>query len=114
MTELRGLQLSLPEIRARGIDVVAVSPDSVERNRGVVRRFDLGYRILSDAELAATGALGLEHAGGGPDGATIPRPATFFVRDGTILWRELTDNYRVRPKPDEVLAALGERGLIGR
>jgi hypothetical protein len=36
------------------------------------------------------------------------RPAIFLVEpDGTISWRRLTDDYRVRVRPAEVLEALG-------
>ena len=111
MSELQGLQLSLGEFRKRGVEVFAVSPDPVENNRGVVDKFGLEFRILSDRELELTRALGLDHAGAGPDGATIPRPATFIVRDGTIRWRDLTPNYRMRPRPETILAALTDLGV---
>jgi len=108
MTELRGLQLSLEEFRRRGIEVLAVSPDSVDQNRGVVEKLGLDFRILSDPDLALTRALGLEHAGMGPGGTDVPRPATLIVREGAIRWRHLTDNWRVRPRPETILAALSD------
>jgi peroxiredoxin len=111
MTELRGLQLSLSEFRDRGVEVVAVSPDPVERNLGVVERLGLEFPVLSDEGLALTRAMGLEHPGGGPGGATVPRPATFIVRGGVVRWRDLTDNWRVRPRPDTILAALSDLGV---
>ncbi|MEE2663188.1 MAG: redoxin domain-containing protein [Myxococcota bacterium] len=114
MTELRGLQLSLSEFRERGVAVVAVSPDSVERNLGVVERLGLDFPILSDAGLALTRAFGLEHPGAGPEGATVPRPATFIVRNGAVGWRDLTDNWRVRPRPETILAALTRLGVSAR
>ena len=111
MTELRGLQLSLSEFRERGVAVVAVSPDSVEHNLGVVERLGLDFPILSDSELSLTRALGLEHPGGGPEGATVPRPATLILGKGAIRWRDLTDNWRIRPKPETILAALAGLGV---
>ena len=37
----------------------------------------------------------------------IARPALFLVEpDGIISWRRLTDDYRVRMRPEEVLEAL--------
>ena len=62
MAELRGLQLSLSEFRERGVQVVAVSPDSVEQNRGVAERHGIEFPILSDAELAVTRAFGIERS----------------------------------------------------
>ena len=103
MSELHGLQSKIDEFEAAGYRVVAVSPDSVDENRQVVRRLGLEYPILSDADLAATRALGLVHEGGGMDGSDIPRPATFLVSEGVIVWRDLTDNWRVRIRADELL-----------
>ena len=106
MTELHGLQSSIEEFRARGVEVVAISPDSVEQNRDVAERQQIEFTILSDSDLAVTETFGLVHAGGGPGGGDIPRPASFLIVDGEIRWRELTDNWRVRPRPHEILAVV--------
>lgn len=53
---------------------------------------------------------GVLHAGGG-DGHDIARPAEFLVdRTGTIRWVNLTDDLRVRARPESVLKAID--GLI--
>ena len=111
MSELHGLQLKIDEFRAAGYQVVAVSPDSVEDNEKVVLRLGLDYPILSDSDLEVTSALGLVHEGAAMDGGDIPRPATFLVEGGVIRWRELTDNWRVRIRADELLVVA--RGLVG-
>lgn len=105
MSELRGLQSRMDGFRAAGVRVIAICPDPVEQNRAVVERFGLAFPILSDPELAATNAFGVRHVAGGTDGADIPRPATYVTDAGVIRWRDLTDDFRVRPKPDDVLAA---------
>ena len=39
----------------------------------------------------------------------IARPATFILdRSGHIVWRALTENWRIRPRPDELLAELAK------
>lgn len=106
MSELRGLQSRIDEFDAAGVRIVAVSPDSPEENEKVVSRFDLGFPILSDENLEVTRALGLVHEGGGMDGSNIPRPAIFVVEQGQITYRDLTDNWRVRVKADELLEVL--------
>ena len=51
---------------------------------------------------------GLTHEGGKPGGGTIARPGIFLVEaDGTVSWRNLTENYRVRVRPEHLLEALG-------
>jgi peroxiredoxin len=114
MIELQGLQLSFAEFEKLGVQIVAVSPDPAEKSQGVVDKLGLSFPILSDSELALTRALGLEHEGAGPNSSTIPRPATFIVRNGRIVWRNLTENYRIRPKPEELLSALADLGVGSR
>jgi peroxiredoxin len=56
--------------------------------------------------LHAIDAYGLRHAGAGPDGHDIAHPASVLIdRDGIVRWTFVTRNVRVRPTPDDVLAA---------
>ena len=111
MTELHGLQLRETEVAARGAKLVAVCVDSVQQNREVAERLGLGFPILSDPDLVAIDAFGLRHRGGDPfrsarpDG-DIAHPATYVFQDGTVRWRDLTDNYRIRTNPQRVLDAV--------
>ncbi len=91
-----------------GAQIVAISPDSAAENQKVASDLDLDFPILSDAELELTKALGLLHEGGGipPDFADIPRPAVFIVEQGTIRWRAVTDNWRVRVRAESLLEEL--------
>ncbi len=108
MSELQGLQSRITDIRAAGAEVVAISVDSVADNRRVVEKFDLDFPVLSDPRAEAITAYGVLHPGGGMGGGDISRPAEFLIGpDGTIRWRQLTDNWRVRVRPDEVLQAIG-------
>lgn len=46
----------------------------------------------------------LVHKGAGIEGADIARPAEFLIdRNGTVKWRDLTEDYRVRARPEEIL-----------
>ena len=111
MSELHGLQLRASDFEAAGAKLVAVSVDSVELNHGVVEKLGLSFPILSDPELVLTDAFRLRHAKANPfaeppaSGDTA-RPAVYVIDDGVIRWRDLTDSYRVRVDPDDVLAAL--------
>jgi len=108
MSALDGLNDRIADFDAAGARILAVSPDSEAENRMVAQKLGLDFPILSDAQLELTQALGLVHEGGGvpPDFKDIPRPAVFILRDGTIRWRALTDNWRIRVRPDALLAEL--------
>jgi len=50
---------------------------------------------------------GVLHAKGGEGGKDIARPAEFLIdAAGTIRWVNLTDDIRVRARPESVLAAI--------
>jgi peroxiredoxin len=100
------LQTRYEDIREAGGEVVAVSVDSPEDARAVVESQGLEYPVLSDPDLVATDAFGLRHEDGGLEG-DIARPAVFVIdRDGRIAWRDVTDNWRVRVRPEVVLREL--------
>jgi len=64
--------------------------------------------ILSDPDRETIIAYGVLHEGASIDGSNIARPATLIVgADGRVQWRKLTENWRVRVRPDEVIDALG-------
>jgi hypothetical protein len=88
------------------VTLLAIVVDPVERNAQVAERLGLDFSILADPDLSVIDAYDLRHRGGG-HGVDIARPATFVVdRDGRVAWRDLTENYRVRPHPDDVLRAI--------
>ncbi len=108
MSELHGLQTRITDFENEGTRVIAVSPDPVDKNLEVARRLNLSYPILSDADLELTRSLGVVHESASMDGKDIPRPATFIIENGRIVWRDLTDNWRIRIRAGELLQALRE------
>ena len=87
--------------------MLAVSVDTNEASALLAERLGLEFPILSDVQEEAIRAWGLVHENGKPGGGAIARPAVFLVEpDGTISWRRLTDDYRVRVRPEDILEAL--------
>lgn len=84
-----------------------MSVDTSEESARLAEGLGLEFPLLSDVESEAIRAWGVAHEEGLP-GQVIARPASFLVeRDGTISWRSLTDNWRVRLRPAQLLEALG-------
>ena len=105
--ELQGLGAKLSEAERAGVAIVTVSPDPNERSQKVAEGLRLGYRFVADRDLAVARRYGLVHAGGGPDGQDVPRPATVVLdRDGVVRWFSVSRNFQVRPDPDDVLRAV--------
>jgi peroxiredoxin len=95
------------ELEARGVEVLAVSPDPNQRSQELAERLRVNYRFLADPDLSVTRRLGLVHPGGGPGGRDVPRPATILVdRDGVVRWTAFSRNYQLRPDPKDVMRAV--------
>lgn len=106
MWELQGLQLRRGDFAKRNTEILALVVDSAEENAQVVRDLGLEYRILSDPQLAAIDAYGLRHEQGNGE-PPIARPASLLIdANGVVRWRDLTDNYRLRPQPETILAQI--------
>ena len=108
---MRSFQEHLGELDARRIRVVGISVDPPEINREHRRRQGYTFTLLSDPTLEVIRRYDLVHAGAGPGGADIARPAEFLVdATGTVRWRELTDSYTARARPGQILEAAGAPG----
>ena len=125
--ELEALQEALPEIEALGATLVAVTPDTGAALVSPIKRKNLSYCVLSDAD----NGLGLQfgvvyrvpeairrlYLGCGLDlGARhgnvawfLPIPATYIVGgDGVIRHAELELDFRRRMEPAAIIGVLRE------
>jgi len=115
---IAALQEALPEIRAAGATLVAMTPDTGGRALMVKRRQALRFEVLNDVDnevamqfgvvvnppqsyraLLAESGVDLAERHGGPAGF-IPLPATFLVGgDGVVrnAWIDLDVTRRVEP-----------------
>jgi len=101
------LQSRLSDFENAGAEIIAVSVDTIEESARLAAGLGLDFPLLSDVERQAIFDWGLVHEGGKPGGGAIARPAIFIVEpDGRISWRSLTENWRVRERPEQVLDAL--------
>jgi peroxiredoxin len=103
---LRSFEKQLPEFDARKIRVVAISVDSPGESEKLRESQGYTFPILSDTKDDVIRQWDLVHPHGGVDGADIARPAEFLIdSSGKILWVNLTEDYRVRARPQQVLRA---------
>ena len=62
------------------------------------------FTFLSDPNVQAIRAYDLVHAGAGENGHDIARPAEFLIDPtGIVRWVNLTENYLVRARPEQIL-----------
>ncbi len=83
---------------------MAISVDSPELSRDLCQKAGYTFPFLSDPKAEVIRRYDLVHAGAGIDGQDIARPAEFLVdSSGTVRWVNLTENYWVRARPEQVI-----------
>lgn len=84
---------------------MAISVDPPDVSRDLASKAGYTFPLLSDTQAEVVRQYHLLHTGAGPDGADIARPAEFLIdASGTVRWRNLTEDVRIRARADEMLA----------
>jgi peroxiredoxin len=97
-TQLIALSSDDPSDLQRMVDRVA------QENDGLV----IDYTLLSDPRAAVINRYGLFNQDD-PRGRAIPHPTTYVIdMQGVVRWKMTEVNYRIRPKNEDILAALNE------
>ena len=100
------------EFHDRGVEVVAISVDSPAESQSLCQSKGYSFPFLSDPNAEVIRQYGVLHPMGGEKGKDIARPAEFLVDSaGVIRWANLTDDFRVRARPDAVLEAINRSGI---
>jgi peroxiredoxin len=125
MTELETWRDLYGQLRERGALLVAVSPQTERQSDFMAGQHGLPFPVLSDAGNKVAEQFGLVYTlpeymrdyyrsilvnipfVNGDQSWRLPLPATHVIgKDGTVLFAEAHADFRMRPEPDEVLAAL--------
>lgn len=89
-----------------GIRPVAISVDTPEVSKDLGQRVGYTFTFLSDPNAEVIRRYDLLHSGAGIDGHDIARPAEFLIdSSGIVRWVNLTENYWVRARPEQILEA---------
>jgi peroxiredoxin len=96
----------MTDLKNEGAELLAISVDPGTESLRLAGRYGFEFPLLSDPGLSTIDAYGVRHRDGGLDG-DIARPAIFILdREGRIVWRQLTENWRVRARPEPILERL--------
>lgn len=103
---MRSFEQHLNDFQQRRVQVVAISVDTPAESQRLCRSQGYTFPFLSDPAAETIRQYGVLHPKGGA-GKDIARPAEFLVDgSGIIRWVNLTDDIRVRARPESVLAAI--------
>lgn len=119
MAQIREVAAEYRKLSERGVQVHLISPQPQDHSRSLAERFDAPMRFLTDRNNQAAARLGLLAEGGLPMGmqalgydSDVPMPTVLITAaGGSIVYSDLTDNYRIRPEPAEFIAALDRAGI---
>jgi peroxiredoxin len=122
--ELRAYQAILPAIRAAGVALVAISPQTPDASLSTAERNALAFDVLSDVGSRAAEAFGIAFTlkqelralytrlghplpeANGTDDWRLPVPATFVIASGgRIVLAHVDADYRRRLEPADALLA---------
>ena len=123
--ELQAINDVLPQIRAYGANVVAISPQTLVNSRKSVRENRLSFRVLSDVHGETGAAFGLRFrlpgylvdlygllgnnlpAFNDDPSWTLPLPARYVIgQDGIVLYSEVNPDYTRRPDASDMFPVL--------
>ncbi len=125
--QLQGLRDIQEPLNELGASLIAVSPDKPETFGETVSELKLGYQVVSDSSMDAARGFGIAfqvdgttlikyrtfgidlNEASGFDHNVLPVPSVFVVgTDATIAYVHSDPDYRVRPNPQDILAATRE------
>jgi peroxiredoxin len=104
-----------PEFDARGVRIVAISPETPSQIARGREKHGLQAVMLADRALEITDRFGLRNRGihsgppppAGPE--ALPVPTSLLIGpNGDVLWMDQSENYQRRSDPEYVLGALRE------
>jgi peroxiredoxin len=123
--QLEAMNLIMPEIKAAGVALVAISPQTVQQSFFMADQHKLRFPLLSDANNQVARLFGLAYRvpdyqqsvyqramvnlpfANGDDSWQLPIPATYILdRDHTIRYASADADYTERPEPAEILQEL--------
>lgn len=121
VAQVREIAAQYRELARRGVEVFLVSPQPEANTAALAAKCDAPMRFLTDRDNRAAAVLGIRERFGVPAGmqalgydSDAPRPTVFITAaGGRILYRDLSDNYRVRPEPAQYFAVL-DRCAVAR
>jgi peroxiredoxin len=104
------------ELSVLGAKVILIAPQPEKNTQALADKFDVPFIFLTDVGNRAAQTLGLEMKNGLPagmemlgyDNDTVYPTVIITDVDGRILYSDFTNNYRIRPEPDEFIKVLNE------
>ena len=114
MAQIKELTRQFADFSERGAEVLLISPQPFSETKKLAEKLGVDFRFLTDIDNKMARLLEIENKFGVPKGIGMGKYKpdtvypTVFITDemGRIIYVDQTTNYRVRPEPQEYMAAL--------
>lgn len=111
MAQIKEVASHYRELEARGIKTYMVSPQPEKHTKDLAKQFDVNMNFLVDVDNQVADKLQIKAKNGLPmglqalgyDSDTVMPTVILTDKTGKIIFADLTDNYRVRPEPEDFL-----------
>jgi peroxiredoxin len=111
MAQIKEVAEQYRELERRGIKTYMVSPQGADHTKLLAKRFDVSMSFLIDKDNEVASKLKILAENGLPmglqalgyDSDTVMPTVVMTNGKGEIIFADLTDNYRVRPEPEDFL-----------
>ncbi|MGR9053844.1 MAG: peroxiredoxin family protein [Gammaproteobacteria bacterium] len=119
MAQIKELVKKYKTIEELGVRLALISPQPHSNTEALAKKFGVSFDFLTDEGNKAARKLGIEMPNGLPMGMQMMGYAsetvlpTVIITDqsGKVVWKDETDNYRIRPEPDTYLAVIQRHQL---
>lgn len=114
MAQIKEIAAKYHELSALGAKVILIAPQPEKNTQALAVKCNVPFIFLTDIDNRAAQALGIEMKNGLPAGMemlgydkdTVYPTVIITDTDGRIIYSDFTNNYRIRPEPDEFIKVL--------
>jgi peroxiredoxin len=116
MAQIKEMAEKYREISKTGTKVILIAPQPEKNTQALANKFDVPFVFLTDVDNKAAQILGIALPNGLPmgmemfgyDKETVLPTVIITNAGGKIIYCDATENYRVRPEPEEFIKVLHE------
>ena len=119
MAQIKEIAGLYRQLAAKGVEVMLISPQPQSHTQELAQRFDAPMTFLTDRDGRMAERLAIKAANGTPTGLealgydsdTVMPTVLMTDAEGVLIYADLTENYRIRPEPEEFLQVFAQAGI---
>ncbi len=97
VSHLEDIQNLFPKLKEYNVQLLGISPDSIEDSSEFAERFEQPYVFLSDPELKVTDLYGIRRD------EKLPHPAVILIdQNGDVVWYFVSEDFKTRPSSTQL------------